>query len=55
MLKQAAENTIGFVKKTKKSTNEDVKELSLRQRIIKNRIGSGKNEERRTSYELSMK
>ena len=38
MLEQAAENTIGFVEKSKKSTNGDVKELSLLQRIMKNRI-----------------
>lgn len=36
MLNQADENTILFVKKkkTKKATNQDVKEFSLPQRII---------------------
>ena len=48
MLKQAAENTIGYVNKPRKSINEDVKELSLLQRSKKIQIESCINEENRT-------
>ena len=48
MLKQAAENTIGYVNKSRKSINEDVKELSLLQRSIKIHTESCINEENRT-------
>ena len=38
MLKQTAENTIGFAEKSTKYTNENAKELSLlHHRIIRNR------------------
>ena len=48
MLKQAAENTIGYVNKFQKSINEDVKELSFLQCSIKIQIKSCINEENRT-------
>ena len=48
MLKQAAENTICYVNKSRKSINEDVKELSLLQRSKKIQIESCINEENRT-------
>ena len=38
VLKQGAENTIGYVNKSRKSVNEDVKELPLLQRSIKVQI-----------------
>ena len=44
MLKQAAENNIGYVNKSQKSINEDVKELSLLQHSIKIQIESCINE-----------
>ena len=52
MLKQAAENTIGYVNKSRKSINEDVKELSLLQRSIKIQIESCMNEENRTFLKI---
>ena len=52
MLKQAAENTIGFVNKPRKSMNKDVKELSLLQRSIKIQIESCTNEENRTFLKI---
>ena len=45
MLKLAAENTIGYVNKSRKYINEEVKELSLLQRSIKIQIKSCINEE----------
>ena len=52
MLKQAAENTIGYVNKYQKSINEHVKELLLLQRSIKIQIESCINEENRTFYKI---
>ena len=52
MLKQAAENIIGYVNKSRKSINEDVKELSLLQRTIKVQIESCINEENRTFLKI---
>ena len=52
MLKQAAKNTIGYVNKSRKSINEDVKELSLLQRSIKIQIESCMNEENRTFLKI---
>ena len=52
MLKQAAENSIGYVNKFRKSVNEDVKELQLLQRSIKIQIESCINEENRTFLKI---
>ena len=52
MLKQTAENTIGYVNKSRKSINEDVKELSLLQWSIKIQIESCINEENRTFLKI---
>ena len=52
MLKQAAENTIDYANKSRKSINEDVKELSLLQRSIKVEIESCINEENRTFLKI---
>ena len=52
MLKKVAENTIGFVEKSKKSTGVDVKELPSLQHIIINWGKSWKNEESRTFCKL---
>ena len=48
MLKQTAENTIGYANKSRKSISEDVEEFSLLQRSIKTQIESCINEENRT-------
>ena len=48
MLKQTAENTIGYANKSRKSISEDVEEFSLLQRSIKIQIESCINEENRT-------
>ena len=55
MLKQAAENSIGYVNKFRKSVNEDVKELPLLQRSIKIQIESCINEENRTFLKIYRK
>ena len=52
MLKQAAENTIGYVNKSQKSVNEDVKKLSLLQSSIKVQTESCINEENRTFLKI---
>ena len=52
MLKQAEENSIGYVNKSQKSVNEDVKELPLLQRSIKIQIQSCINEENRTFLKI---
>ena len=52
MLKQAVENTIGYVNKSRKSINEDVKELTLLQRSIKIQIGSCINKENRALLKI---
>ena len=52
ILKQAAENSIGYVNKFRKSVNEDVKELQLLQRSIKIQIESCINEENRTFLKI---
>ena len=52
MLKQAAENTTGYVNKSRKSVNKDIKELSLLQRSIKVHIESCINEENRTFLKI---
>ena len=52
MLKQAAENTIGYVHKSQKSINEDFKELSLLHGSIKTQIESCINEENRTLLKI---
>ena len=52
MLKQAAENTIGYVNKSRKSINEDVKELSLLKGSIKIQIESCINEENGTFLKI---
>ena len=52
MLKQAAENTIGDVNKSRKSINEDVKELSLLQRSTKFQNESCINEKNRTFLKI---
>ena len=52
MFKQAAENTIGYVYKSRKSINKDVKELSSLQRSIKIHIESCINEENKTFLKI---
>ena len=52
MLKLAAENTIGYVNKSRKSINEEAKELSLLQCSIKIQIKSCINKENRTSPKI---
>ena len=52
MLKQAAENTISYVNKSRKSINEDVKELSLLKGSIKIQIESCINEENGTFLKI---
>ena len=52
MLKVAAENTIGYVNKSRRSINEEVKELSLLQRSIKIQIKSCIYEKNRTLFKI---